>query len=113
MKRVLIVEDEPAVADVIEFALRKAGFEPRVAPGTRRAKEELLPGLFAAMILDILCGRPISAAASSPFPASVPYSFQILAGLKTVWSTFTTASLKRSAKAARQRSTTPPSSAGR
>jgi DNA-binding response OmpR family regulator len=53
MKRVLVVEDEPAVADVIEFALRKAGYEVELASSKQSAESRLQPGRFAALILDL------------------------------------------------------------
>ena len=53
MKRVLVVEDEPAVADVIEFALRKAGYEVELASTKRSAESRLAPGRFVAVILDL------------------------------------------------------------
>jgi len=53
VKRVLVVEDEPTVADVIEFALRKADYDPSLVPGLARAREQLVPGRFAALILDL------------------------------------------------------------
>ena len=53
MKRVLVVEDEPAVADVIEVALRKAGCEVEVAGTRKSAEARLEPGRFVAVILDL------------------------------------------------------------
>lgn len=53
MTRILVVEDEVAVADVIELALRRAGFEVEVVHGRRAAETRLEPGRFAALILDL------------------------------------------------------------
>jgi DNA-binding response OmpR family regulator len=53
MKRILVVEDELAVADVIALALRSAGFEPRVVGDLKSARDHLRPGAFAAVILDL------------------------------------------------------------
>ncbi len=53
MKRVLVVEDEPAVADVIEVALRKSGCEVEVAGSRRSAEARLEPGRFVAVVLDL------------------------------------------------------------
>ncbi|MCA9709507.1 MAG: response regulator [Myxococcales bacterium] len=43
MKQILIVDDEPAVADVLEFALRRAGFSPSTV-GTLAAARQALRG---------------------------------------------------------------------
>lgn len=53
MNRVLVLEDELAVADVIELALRKAGFEPLIVGGVQAAREQLHPRAFVALILDL------------------------------------------------------------
>jgi DNA-binding response OmpR family regulator len=53
MTRILVVEDELAVADVIELALRRVGFEIDVVSGRRAAESKLEPGRFAAVILDL------------------------------------------------------------
>jgi DNA-binding response OmpR family regulator len=53
LKRVLVVEDELAVADVIEFSLRRAGFEVELETTNRGARQKLEPGRFAALILDL------------------------------------------------------------
>ena len=53
MTRILVVEDELAVADVIELALRRVGFEVEVVGGRRAAESRLEPGRFAAVILDL------------------------------------------------------------
>jgi DNA-binding response OmpR family regulator len=51
--RVLVVEDEPAVADVIEVTLRKAGFEVELAASRAAAVARLDVGRFCALILDL------------------------------------------------------------
>jgi DNA-binding response OmpR family regulator len=51
--RILVVEDELAVADVIELALKRASFEVEVVGGRRAAESKLEPGRFAAVILDL------------------------------------------------------------
>lgn len=51
--RVLVVEDEPAVADVIEVTLRKAGFEVELASSRAGALARLEAGRFSAVILDL------------------------------------------------------------
>jgi DNA-binding response OmpR family regulator len=53
MTRILVVEDELAVADVVELALRRVGFEVEVVGGRQAAESRLEPGRFAAMILDL------------------------------------------------------------
>ena len=53
MTRILVVEDELAVADVIELSLRRGGFEVEVVHGRRAAELRLEPGRFAAVILDL------------------------------------------------------------
>jgi DNA-binding response OmpR family regulator len=51
--RVLIVEDEPAVADVIEVTLRKAGLTVEIAGSRAVAMTRLEAGRFSAVILDL------------------------------------------------------------
>jgi two-component system, OmpR family, response regulator len=53
LTRILVVEDELAVADVIELSLRRGGFEVEVVHGRRAAELRLEPGRFAAVILDL------------------------------------------------------------
>lgn len=51
--RILTIEDDPAVARIIERRLRRDGFEVDVAPNATRAVQHLLTGLYAAVILDV------------------------------------------------------------
>lgn len=53
MTRILVVEDELAVADVIELSLRRGGFDVEVVHGRRAAELRLEPGRCAAIILDL------------------------------------------------------------
>jgi two-component system phosphate regulon response regulator PhoB len=41
-KRILVVEDEKAIRDMIAFGLRRAGFEVREAPDCRSARESIV-----------------------------------------------------------------------
>jgi two-component system, OmpR family, response regulator RegX3 len=52
--RVLIVEDEEAVARPLAAALRREGFAPRVAPTASQALEELVAWRPNAMVLDVM-----------------------------------------------------------
>lgn len=52
MARVLVVEDDPVVAKVLEIALRQAGHEVRLATSFAEG-ERALQAPFDAMILDI------------------------------------------------------------
>jgi two-component system, OmpR family, response regulator RegX3 len=52
--RVLIVEDEEAVARPLAAALRREGFAPRVAPTASQALDELTEWRPNAMVLDLM-----------------------------------------------------------
>jgi len=52
--RVLIVEDEEAVARPLAAALRREGFAPRVAPTASQALDELATWRPNAMVLDLM-----------------------------------------------------------
>ena len=51
--RILIVEDEPAIADTLVYALKTEGFAPEWRPTGREALAALAAGPFALVILDI------------------------------------------------------------
>lgn len=51
--KILIVEDEPAIADTIQYALETEGFAPVTAPTGQEALELLEAGGIALVILDI------------------------------------------------------------
>jgi two-component system, OmpR family, catabolic regulation response regulator CreB len=51
--KVLIVEDEPAIADTIQYALETEGFAPVVAPTGQEALELIEVGAIDLIILDI------------------------------------------------------------
>jgi two-component system catabolic regulation response regulator CreB len=53
MSRVLIVEDEPAIADTIQYALETEGFAPVVAPTGQEALELIEADAIELIILDI------------------------------------------------------------
>jgi two-component system, OmpR family, catabolic regulation response regulator CreB len=53
MHNVLIVEDEPAIADTIQYALETEGFAPVVAPTGQEALELIEAGAVDLVILDI------------------------------------------------------------
>jgi DNA-binding response OmpR family regulator len=53
MPRVLVVDDEPAVSDVVEFALVQAGFEVRTAGSLRAARRALDEQTVDLLILDL------------------------------------------------------------
>jgi DNA-binding response OmpR family regulator len=53
MTSILIVDDEPAVADVLSFALRKGGFSVRVAGTLAEARRELQQWPPALLVLDL------------------------------------------------------------
>ena len=50
--RILLVEDEPAICSALTQVLRRAGFDPVVAPGTAEA-DVLLSENIAALIIDL------------------------------------------------------------
>jgi DNA-binding response OmpR family regulator len=62
MVNVLVVEDEPDVADLVEDALVEAGFSVTVAHDDRTAfqKLELEPRSFAAIVTDINLGAGVT-----------------------------------------------------
>ena len=51
--RILIVEDEPAIADTLVYALKTEGFAPEWRTTGREALAALARGAFALVILDI------------------------------------------------------------
>jgi two-component system, OmpR family, catabolic regulation response regulator CreB len=53
MRKVLIVEDEPAIADTIQYALETEGFAPMVAPTGQEALELIENDAIDLIILDI------------------------------------------------------------
>jgi two-component system, OmpR family, response regulator len=53
MNRVLIVDDEPAVVDVVEFALRKAGFVVRTAGTVAEGSRLLTSEPIDLLVLDL------------------------------------------------------------
>lgn len=53
MKQILIVDDEPAVADVLHFALRKAGFEVATVGTLAAARQSLRAQEPALVVLDL------------------------------------------------------------
>jgi len=53
MTSILIVDDEPAVADVLSFALRKGGFSVRVVGTLAEARRELQLRPPALLVLDL------------------------------------------------------------
>jgi DNA-binding response OmpR family regulator len=52
--RILIAEDEPAIAKLIEFKLSKEGFEVVVARDGGEASAQLKNGKWALIILDVM-----------------------------------------------------------
>ena len=55
--RLLVVEDEPLMADLIARLARKAGCEARCVPDTRMLAEHLLNGRPQLLTLDLLMPR--------------------------------------------------------
>ena len=53
MATILIVEDETAIADVVEFAVKKAGFEARRVETLTAARRLLRSGQFDLLVLDL------------------------------------------------------------
>ena len=51
-KRILIVDDEPAIGDMVAFALRKAGFEPLRAADGRDAQAVIAERVPDLILLD-------------------------------------------------------------
>jgi DNA-binding response OmpR family regulator len=54
MKRILIVEDEPSIAMVLEDDLRREGYRPEVAPDGDVAVKRGLSGEFDLILLDVM-----------------------------------------------------------
>ena len=52
-KQILVVEDEPSIADNIVYALSTDGFEPKVCPTGAEALEELASGEAVLIVLDV------------------------------------------------------------
>ena len=52
-QRILVVEDEPAIADTIVYALSTDGFEPQWCANGGAALEAVRAGTFALAVLDI------------------------------------------------------------
>jgi two-component system, OmpR family, catabolic regulation response regulator CreB len=52
-KKILIVDDEPAIADTLDYVLRTDGFEPVCVGLGHLALKELRANEFALVILDI------------------------------------------------------------
>lgn len=52
-KRVLIVEDEPSVADALRLVMEDAGFEVALAPNGREAVEQSAAAAFDLTITDV------------------------------------------------------------
>ena len=53
MAKILIVEDEPAIADTIQYALETEGFTPLLAPTGQEALQQLAADEVDLVILDI------------------------------------------------------------
>jgi two-component system catabolic regulation response regulator CreB len=53
MAKILIVEDEPAIADTIQYALETEGFTPLTAPTGQEALEQMAAHVVDLVILDI------------------------------------------------------------
>ena len=54
IRSILIVEDEPAIADLVKFHLEQDGFEVTVAPEGRRALALLEKRIPSLVVLDIM-----------------------------------------------------------
>ena len=52
-KRILVVEDEPSIADTLVHALSIESFEPTRVATISKAREALKNNTFAAIILDV------------------------------------------------------------
>jgi len=52
-QRILVVEDEPSIADTITFALRGEGFEPVWRATAGEGREAFAAGEFALVVLDV------------------------------------------------------------
>lgn len=53
MKRILLIDDEPAVADVVVFALREAGYQVEVAPSLTAGRRVLDREPIDLLVLDL------------------------------------------------------------
>jgi DNA-binding response OmpR family regulator len=59
MSRILVVEDEPAIAEAVGYALREAGYEVDTAPDGETAIDAARGAPYDLMVLDLrLPGRP-------------------------------------------------------
>lgn len=56
MKKILIVDDEIAVASIFETALKKAGYEVKIAPNGRRGIDMAKTERFDLVLLDQMLG---------------------------------------------------------
>lgn len=54
MERILVVEDDQALAMGIEFALKKEGFDVQLVQGIEAAKKAFHEGEFALVLLDVM-----------------------------------------------------------
>ena len=54
MSRILVVEDEPALADAVGYALRADGHEVEVAEDGEHALEAVSDGPFDALVVDVM-----------------------------------------------------------
>ncbi len=52
MSNILIVEDEPAIAEMIAFALKRAGYESDAAPSAEQARAKILADPPLLIVLD-------------------------------------------------------------
>jgi len=53
-RRILVVEDEPAISDAVAYALREAGYEVEAVGNGDRALEEARSHRYDLMVLDLL-----------------------------------------------------------
>lgn len=53
LPRVLIIEDEPAIADTLVYALKTDGFEPQWCATGAAGLAALAAGAFALVVLDV------------------------------------------------------------
>ena len=57
MTRILVAEDEPAIADALEYALRSEGFEVEAVGDGAAALERALDDSFDLLVLDVMLPR--------------------------------------------------------
>ena len=57
MTRILVAEDEPAIADAVEYALRSEGFDAEAVGDGVTALERALEGSFDLLVLDLMLPR--------------------------------------------------------